>query len=90
MRIANKGRGNPQLLDVGSPHLENEMWATQIGEESDGADGLEEEPGAPFGFVDPVFEQAGGGHVVVVGGDFVGVAHVFDELEVVVMQLGEH
>ena len=56
----------------------------------DSSDGFKEEPCSAFSFVYPVFEEAGGGDVVVCGGDFVGVAHVFDELEVVVMELGEH
>ena len=83
--------------------LRREIWGTQIvlinaqtfllGEELpdlEGADGFEEEPAAAFGLVDPDFEEAGGGDVVMVVGDLVGFAHVFNELEVVVVELGEH
>ena len=35
---------------------------------------LEEEPGAPFGFVDPGFQQARGGYVAVLIAEAVGLA----------------
>ena len=49
------------------------------------ADGFEEEPGTAFGFIDPVFEQAGSGDVFMLRGDGMGFEHVLDELEIVLV-----
>src|ERR1051326_7328371 len=51
---------------------------------------LVQEPDAPFGFVDPAFEQTGRGHVAVLLAQAVGLAHVADEPEVVVAQFRQH
>src|SRR5207247_431143 len=51
---------------------------------------LEQEPGAPLGLVDPVLDQAGAGHVLVLVADRVGLAQVRRQLLVVVAQLGKH
>ena len=39
-----------------------------------GSGGFEQEPDAAFGFVEPGFDEAGGGDVVVAGADVVGFA----------------
>src|SRR5919198_412790 len=51
---------------------------------------LEQEPGTPLGLVDPVLDQAGAGHVVVLVADRVRLAQVRRQLLVVVAQLGKH
>src|SRR5579859_7220201 len=51
---------------------------------------LEQEPGAPFGLVDPDLEQAGAGDVVVLIAGVVHGAHDGHQLAVVLAQLGEH
>src|SRR5258708_17906351 len=51
---------------------------------------LEQEPHAPLGFVDPILDQAGGCHVVVVVANRVRLAQARAQLLVVVAQLGEH
>ena len=52
--------------------------------------GLEQEPGAPLGLVDPDLEQAGGGHIAVLVAQPVRLAHAHGQLLVVVAQLGQH
>src|SRR5262252_9210035 len=51
---------------------------------------LEQEPGAPLGLVDPVLDQAGAGHVVVLVANRVGPAQARRQPLVVVAQLREH
>src|SRR5262249_60501012 len=51
--------------------------------------GFEQEPGASLGLVDPHFQQACAGDVVVLVAQAVGLAHVRRQLLVVVVQLGE-
>src|SRR5262249_20568053 len=51
---------------------------------------LEQEPGPPLGLVDPVLDQAGAGHVVVLVANRVGLAQARRQLLVVVAQLREH
>src|SRR6516164_2486814 len=51
---------------------------------------LEQEPGAPLGLVDPVLDQAGAGHVLVLVANRVGLAQARRQLLVVVAQLREH
>src|SRR6516225_4158790 len=51
---------------------------------------LEQEPGAPLGLVDPVLDQAGASHVVVLVANRVGLAQARYQLLVVVAQLREH
>jgi hypothetical protein len=52
--------------------------------------GLEQEPSAPLGLVDPDFQQACGGNIVVLLAKAMRLAHVCRELLVVVTQFGEH
>ena len=52
--------------------------------------GLEQEPGAPLGFVDPDLDQARGGDVAVLVADVVRLAQARRERLVVLAQLGEH
>src|SRR4051812_30165349 len=52
--------------------------------------GLEQEPGAPLGLVDPNLDQAGGGHVPGVLADVVGLAEARRQRLVVLAQLGQH
>src|SRR5580698_807367 len=54
------------------------------------AAGLEQEPDAAFGFVDPDFDQAGSGHIVVLIANVVGFAQTAHQVFVVFTQLGEH
>src|SRR5690606_9857631 len=54
------------------------------------AGGLEEEPDALFGFVDPDFEEAAAGDVAVLGAEVVDLAHAGHEGFVVFAELGEH
>src|SRR5262249_5859071 len=51
---------------------------------------LEQEPGSPLGLVDPVLDQAGAGHVVVLVANRVGLAQARRQLLVVIAQLREH
>src|SRR5215813_14204060 len=51
---------------------------------------LEQEPGATLGLVDPVLDQAGAGHVVVLLANRVGLAQARGQLLVVVAQLRKH
>src|SRR5262245_24435736 len=51
------------------------------------AGSLEQEPGAPLGFVDPVLDQAGGCHVVMLVAKRVRLAQTRHQLLVVVAQL---
>src|SRR6516162_3566781 len=51
---------------------------------------LEQEPGPPLGLVDPVLDQAGAGHVLVLVANRVGLAQARRQLLVVVAQLREH
>src|SRR6266508_6819675 len=51
---------------------------------------LEQEPGAPLGLVDPVLDQAGAGHVVMLIANRVGLAQARRQLLVVVAQFREH
>src|SRR5262245_4322257 len=51
---------------------------------------LEQGPGATLGLVDPVLDQAGAGHVVVLVANRVGPAQAHRQLLVVVAQLREH
>src|SRR5215469_18202549 len=51
---------------------------------------LEQEPGAPLGLVDPVLDQAGAGHVLVLVANRVGFAQARRQLLVVVAQFGKH
>src|SRR5215471_7596755 len=51
---------------------------------------FEQEPGTPLGLVDPVLDQAGAGHVVVLVANRVGLAQARRQLLVVVAQLCEH
>src|SRR5919197_5130557 len=51
---------------------------------------FEQEPSAPLGLVDPVLDQAGAGHVLVLVADRVRLAQVRRQLLVVVTQLGKH
>jgi len=52
--------------------------------------GLKQEPGAPLGFVDPVFQQACGGDIAVLVAKAVELAHVHGEPLVVLAKLREH
>src|ERR1700730_7969406 len=52
--------------------------------------GLEQEPCAPLGLIDPVFQQACGGNVAVLVAKAMRLAQVRDELLIVVAQLGQH
>ena len=54
-----------------------------------GASGFEEEPGAALGLVDPVFDEAGGGHVFGVVAEGVAGAQAEDEALFVFVQLAE-
>src|ERR1700751_1970268 len=54
------------------------------------ARGLEQEPGAPLGFIDPVFQQACARHVAVLVAEVVDLPHARGELLVVVAKLGQH
>src|SRR5262249_24675383 len=47
---------------------------------------LEQEPGAPLGLVDPVLDQAGAGHVLVLVANRLGLAQARRQLLVVVAQ----
>src|ERR1700704_2347584 len=58
--------------------------------ESAGTSSLEEEPHAPFSLVDPVLDQACGGHVSLLVAKAVGLTQIGHQLLVVVAQLGEH
>ena len=49
--------------------------------------GLKQEPRTAFGFVDPDFDQTGGGIVVGLGSHFVGCTQAFDQGPVVSMEL---
>src|ERR1700756_4438730 len=51
---------------------------------------LEQEPGPPLGLVDPVLDQAGAGHVLVLVANRVGLAQARRQLLVIVAQFGEH
>src|SRR5262252_7686524 len=51
---------------------------------------LEQEPGAPLGLVDPVLDQAGAGHVLVLVANRVSLAQARRQLLVVVAQFGKH
>src|ERR1700758_1453532 len=51
---------------------------------------LEQEPGPPLGLVDPVLDQAGAGHVLMLVANRVGLAQARCQLLVVVAQFGEH
>jgi hypothetical protein len=55
-----------------------------------GACRLEQEPGAPLGLIDPVLQQACGSHIAVLVAEAVRLAHVRDQLPVLVPQLGQH
>src|SRR5215831_15173894 len=52
--------------------------------------GFEQEPAALFSFVDEILQKAGGGYVLVLVGDLVGLAHVADLGLVVVHELQQH
>src|SRR3954451_18797264 len=54
------------------------------------AGGLEQEPGAFFGLVDPVLDQACGRDILVIVSHFVGVTHLLRDLLVVVHQFTKH
>jgi hypothetical protein len=54
------------------------------------ATGLEQEPGAPFGFIDPDFDQASRGDITVFSADVVGLAQASGKGLVVLAQFGEH
>ena len=54
------------------------------------AGGFEEEPGAAFGLVDPLLDQAGGADVVVLAAGGVDAAQLAHQLAVVVGELGQH
>lgn len=51
---------------------------------------FEQEPGAPFGFVNPNFDQAGGGDVTLFFADIVGLAQARGKRFAILAQLGEH
>src|SRR5215470_7941805 len=51
---------------------------------------LEQEPGAPLSLVDPVLDQTGAGHVVVLVANRVGFAQARHQLLVVIAQLRQH
>src|SRR6516225_8044436 len=51
---------------------------------------LEQEPGPPLGLVDPVLDQAGAGHVLVLVANRVSLAQARRQLLVVVAQFGKH
>src|SRR3984885_7369933 len=61
-------------------------YSAKLGVASD----FKEEPGAALGFVDPVFEQAGGGYVFGIVAKIVDREHFIDEFLVVVHQLRDH
>ena len=52
--------------------------------------GLEQEPGAPLGLIDPDFQQACGGNIVVLLAKAMRFAQVCHQLFVVIAQFGEH
>src|SRR5262245_41101534 len=52
--------------------------------------GLKQEPGSPLGFIDPDFDEAGGGDVAMLVADVVGLAQPRRQHLVVLAQLGEH
>src|SRR5262249_31896636 len=54
------------------------------------AAGFEQETGAVFGFVDEIFQKAGGRHVLVLVGDLMRRAHVLDLRLIVVHELQQH
>src|SRR6266850_580837 len=54
------------------------------------ASGLEQEPRATLGLIDPVFQQARGGNVAVFVAKAVDLAQVVCQLLVVIAQLGKH
>ena len=51
---------------------------------------LEQKPGAPLGFIDPVLQQTRRGDIAVLVAKIVRFAHAGGELLVVVAKLGEH
>src|SRR5437763_4806326 len=54
------------------------------------ATGLEQKPRSPLGLVDEIFQQAGGGDVVVLIAQSVRLAHIARQLLIVFTQLGKH
>src|SRR6187200_2201101 len=54
------------------------------------AAGLEQEPGASLGLVEPDFQHAGGGHVVVLLANLVRLAHGLGDRLIVGQELAQH
>jgi hypothetical protein len=52
--------------------------------------GLEQEPYAAFGFVDPGLEQAGGGHVAIFAAQLVSRPHIGRQSKIIFAKLGKH